>query len=298
MAPVAIAGAGRMGAALGLLLRERGVPIAAIAGRDAARTAAAAKFIGGSARAVSISQLPTHADRILIAVPDDALESIAALLAEAEMPRTGLAIHTSGARGPEALHALETRGISCAAMHPLQTVTTPQQGLSALPGSTFGISGSGKAPSGRAVAWALEIVALLEGKPLMIDAALRPIYHAAAVMASNYIVALIDSAVILMGEAGVEPEQALRALAPLIRASTENTLDAGPAAALTGPIQRGDSGTVLAHLQALANAPEAVRELYRRAGLHAAEIAERPLLGKERAERGEIKLVLREGTGA
>jgi predicted short-subunit dehydrogenase-like oxidoreductase (DUF2520 family) len=282
-----------MGAALGLLLRERGVPVVAIAGRDPERTAAAAKFIGGATRAVRFAQLPTHADRILIAVPDDALESIAALLAEAGMPHTGLAIHTSGARGPEALRAIENLGVSCAAMHPLQTVTTPQQGLSALPGSSFGISGSGQASSDKAVAWALEIVALLEGKPLMIDAALRPIYHAAAVMASNYIVALIDSAVILMGEAGVEPEQALRALAPLIRASTENTLEAGPAHALTGPIQRGDAGTVLAHLQALANVPEAVRELYRRAGLHAAEIAER-----KGSHRGEIKLVLREGTGA
>ena len=286
-APVAIAGAGRMGPALGLLLRERGVPIAAIAARNPEHAAAAARFIGEGTRAVRYSELPSYGERILIAVPDDAIESISALLVEGGIGANSLAIHTSGARGPEALSALQALGVSCAAMHPLQTVTTSRQGLSALPGSSFGISGSGEA-----TAWALEIVAMLEGKPLMIDGALRPLYHAAAVMASNYIVALIDSAVILMGEAGVEPEEALRALAPLIRASAENTLEAGPTGALTGPIQRGDSGTVLAHLQALANVPQAVRELYRRAGLHAAEIAER-----KGSQRSEIKLVLREGTG-
>ncbi|HEY4363439.1 MAG TPA: Rossmann-like and DUF2520 domain-containing protein [Bryobacteraceae bacterium] len=291
-APVAIAGAGRLGPALGLLLRERGVPIAAIAGRNPERAAQAARFIGGGAKPVPLSELPSYAARILIAVPDDAIEPVATLLADAGISPGSFAIHTSGARGPEALARLEDRGVSCAAMHPLQTVTTPQQGLSSLPGSSYGISGSGKALSDGALGWALEIVALIEGKPLMIDAAMRPLYHAAAVMASNYIVALIDSAVILMGEAGVEPEEALRALAPLIRASAENTLEAGPTHALTGPIQRGDSGTVLAHLQALAGVPQAVRELYRRAGLHAAEIAER-----KGPRRGEIKLVLREGTG-
>jgi predicted short-subunit dehydrogenase-like oxidoreductase (DUF2520 family) len=291
-AAVAIAGAGRMGAALGLLLRERGVPVVAIAGRDPVRAAAAAKFIGGAVQPLSYAELPAQASRILIAVPDDALESIAAILAEAGM-RDGAAIHTSGARGPEALAALESRGVSCAAMHPLQTVTTPQQGLSALPGSAFGISGGGPAGSNRALDWALEIVALLEGKPLLIASGMRPLYHAAAVMASNYLVALIDSAVILMGAAGVEPGDALQALAPLIRASAENTLEAGPSAALTGPIERGDAGTVLAHLQALASAPEAVRELYRQAGLHTADMAER-----KGPSRDEIKFLIREGTGS
>jgi predicted short-subunit dehydrogenase-like oxidoreductase (DUF2520 family) len=288
LAPVAIAGAGRVGSALGLLLRERGVPVLAIAGRDPKRTSAAAKFIGDAVRPVTYSQLIAHAERILIAVPDDALESIATLLAAAGVPRTAAVIHTSGARGPEALAALESRGVSCAAMHPLQTVTTPQQGLSAIPGSAFGISGSSKA-----LEWALEIVALLEGTPLIIAPGMRPLYHAAAVMASNYIVALIDSAVILMGAAGIQPEDALRALAPLVRASTENTLEAGSTAALTGPIERGDARTVLAHLQALMEAPETIRELYRRAGLHAAELAER-----KQASRDEIKVLLREGTGA
>ena len=282
---IGIAGAGRIGCALGRLLRERGQPVAAVAGRDSDRTAAAAAFIGG-VEPVSYAQLPRHAARLIVAVPDDALEPVAALLAESAAPG-GLALHTCGLRGPEALAALEARGVSCAALHPLQTVATPEQGLSALAGAVFGLTGSGPAAE-----WALEIVRLLEGRALEIPAGKRPLYHAAAVMAGNYAAALIDAAVILMGEAGVDREQALEALGPLIRTSVENALALGPLAALTGPIERGDINTVRAHLQALADAPETVRGLYRSAGLHTIEMSRRKTPG---ADRREMERGLREG---
>jgi predicted short-subunit dehydrogenase-like oxidoreductase (DUF2520 family) len=283
--PVGIAGAGRIGQALGRLLRERGEPIAAIAGRDPGRTAAAAAFLGG-VEPLSYEELASRARHILIAVPDDALDSVAAALARSGF-RTGAAVHTCGTRGPEALAALAGRGVSCAALHPLQTVTTPEQGLRALPGAAFAVDGSGEA-----LDWALHIVELLKGTTLRIAPDRRPLYHAAAVMASNYLTAVVDGAAILMEKAGVGREQALRALAPLIRASVENALALGPAQALTGPIERGDTGTVAAHLRALAEAPETVRELYRRAGLHAVELARRktPALNREKME-----LLLRHG---
>ncbi len=94
-------------------------------------------------------------------------------------------------------------------------------------------------------------------------------------MASNYLVAMIDAAVILFKAAGVPAEQALPALAPLIRASVANTLAAGPVQALTGPIERGDEQTVAGHLRALRGAPETVRSLYTSAGLHTVELARR-----------------------
>lgn len=100
-------------------------------------------------------------------------------------------------------------------------------------------------------------------------------YHAAAVMASNYIVALIEAATMLMRAGGIEREQALRALAPMIRASADNALCLGPLNALTGPIQRGDIQTVAAHLEALRAVPlpGAVLQLYRAAGLQTLELA-------------------------
>jgi predicted short-subunit dehydrogenase-like oxidoreductase (DUF2520 family) len=281
--PIGIAGAGRIGQALGRLLHDRGEPVATVAGRDLHRTAAAAAFIG--AQPVAYSELPQRCARILIAVPDDALDSVVKILAESM--QHGAALHTCGTRGPEALAPLEARGVSCAAMHPLQTVTTPERGLTALPGAAFAITGSGAA-----LAWALQIVALLQGEALRISPEHRPLYHAAAVMASNYLMAPIDAAVILMREAGIEQEQALRVLAPLIRASIGNALTMGPVQALTGPVERGDIGTVAAHLRALsevsASVPESVAEsvnvLYRAAGLHAIGMARRKTPGPDRQE--------------
>ena len=269
MASIGIAGSGRMAQALGRLLAERGQPIAAIAGRDASRTSRAASFIGHHAQAAAVADLPAMASRILIAVPDDALVSVAATLAASATP-PACVLHTSGAGGPEALAAIADRGTSCGAMHPLQTISTPEQGVADLPGSSFGITAEGPA-----LDWALEICGALDGRPLLIPAELRPLYHAAAVMASNYIVAMVDAAATLMEQAGVAPEQALPALAPLIRASVENSLAAGPVQALTGPIERGDAETIASHLQALRGAPAVIEGLYRAAGLHTAALANR-----------------------
>jgi predicted short-subunit dehydrogenase-like oxidoreductase (DUF2520 family) len=274
MERIGIAGAGRLGQALGRLLHDRGQPIAAIAGRDPGRTRDAAAFINKSVLPVSVADLPGVASRVLICVPDDALPSVAGSLRPIQ-----LALHTCGSRGPEALAALAEGGASCATLHPLQTISTAAQGVTDLPGSSFGLTGAGPA-----LEWALEIVRLLDGHALTIPAESRPLYHAAAVIASNYIVATIDAAVALMELARVPSESALQALAPLIRASVENSLRRGPVQALTGPIERGDEQTVAAHMRALGKAPESVRQLYRQAGLHTLEVARRKTPATDRAK--------------
>ncbi|MEK7408889.1 MAG: DUF2520 domain-containing protein [Acidobacteriota bacterium] len=277
---IGIAGGGRIAQAFGRLLREHGEPVAAVASREPEHAAAAARFIG-CPHALSYAELPSRACRVLIAVPDDALASVAAALAGGGL-RGGAALHTCGSRGPEALAALAAGGVSCGALHPLQTVATPQQGLAALPGAAFAITAEGPA-----AAWAERIVSLLDGLALRIPAERRPLYHAAAVMASNYLVGLVDAAVMLMNAAGVEEDTALRALAPLVGASSANALALGPLKALTGPIERGDVETVALHWKALAAAPAPVRELYRAAGLHLVTLARRRGLSEASAVRFE-----------
>jgi predicted short-subunit dehydrogenase-like oxidoreductase (DUF2520 family) len=276
-----------MGQALGRLLRERGESIAAVASRRPERAASAAAFVGGAAQAATYAELPQHAARILIAVPDDAIGDVARVLAAAGMHR-GTALHSSGARGPEALATLAAAGVACGTLHPLQTVANPEEGVRVLPGVAFAIDGAPEA-----AAWARQLVALLDGLALNVPAASRPLYHAAAVMASNYLVALISTAVMLMGEAGVDEAAAWRALAPLARTSVENAFRLGPAAALTGPIARGDADTVRGHLAELAKAPSAVASLYRAAGLATLEIARRR--GLAEIEAGAIEELLRKG---
>lgn len=265
---IAIAGAGRMAQALGRLLHERGERVAAVASRDPGRARTAANFIGGGAAAVSYASLPEHASRILIAVSDDALEAVAGTLARAGMAG-GAALHTCGAQGPEALALLAARGVSCGVIHPLQTVATPEQGCRALPDASFGIAGEGEAGN-----WARRIVALLGGQALEIAPGRHALYHAAAVMASNCVVGIVDAAVMLMSEAGVEEKRAFNALAPLVRASCENALTLGPLAALTGPIERGDADTVRRHWNSLGGVPAPLRDLYRCAALYLLGLAQ------------------------
>ncbi|HEX8985956.1 MAG TPA: Rossmann-like and DUF2520 domain-containing protein [Bryobacteraceae bacterium] len=285
--PIGVAGTGRMAQALGRLLAEAGEPVAAIAGRDAGRTAAAAVFIGHGAEAIALDALPSRARRILVAVSDDAVSEVALRMARAGM-HSGVSLHTCGARGVEALAPLAEAGVSCGVLHPLQTVAGAEQGATALRGSWFAVSGDDEA-----AAWGRQICALAGGKPLRIDPDRMPLYHAAAVMASNYVTGLLDAAVMLMRTAGVGERTALDALGPLVRVGVENTLASGAANALTGPICRGDVETVRRHLASLADAPRPVRALYRSAGLYVLELARRSGLAAPQAR--EIEALLREG---
>jgi predicted short-subunit dehydrogenase-like oxidoreductase (DUF2520 family) len=284
---IAIAGAGRVGQALGRLLQERGCRVAALASRSAGHATEAARFVGGGAQAVTYGELPRYARRILIAVPDDAIGEICGVLAEAGM-HCGAALHTCGARGPEAAARLAAAGVSCGTLHPLQTVATPAEGVRSLMGAAFAMDGEGEAAT-----WAEEIASLLGGHLLRIPASARPVYHAAAVMAGNYLIVLLGAAVMLMKEAGVEEAAALRALAPLAQTSLENGLRLGPVAALTGPIRRGDAETLAIHLAALEKLPAAVADLYRAGGLGALALAR--LGGLPEAPARRIEEMLRKG---
>lgn len=287
--PILIAGTGRVAQALGRLLAEHGEPVAAVMGRTPERARDAAAFIGRRARPLVFGAVPKRTTRVLIAVSDNAITEVAALLAGNGFNH-GVALHTCGAFGAEVLAPLAAAGVACGSLHPLQTYATPEQGLSALPGCLFAVDGEAAA-----IEWGAQIAQLLGGETLAIPQASRPLYHAAAVMASNYLVALVDAAAMLMNAAGVSQEKVIRALAPLIEASTRNAINLGPVAALTGPIQRGDLLSLHGHARALASQPETVRQLYRWAGLHALDMAVRRGLSHETADL--VEKLLREGEG-
>jgi predicted short-subunit dehydrogenase-like oxidoreductase (DUF2520 family) len=228
-------------------------------------------------RTVTYENLPTNISQVLIAVPDQAITAVAERLVPA---KPQFALHTSGNVGAEVLYPLSDHGTSCGAMHPLQTLAGNPDDLSALRGAAFAISGDKSA-----VAWAQRIVHAIGGEPLQISAERRPLYHAAAVMASNYVTALMDTSESLFTEAGLPAETARRILSPLLRKAVENTLARGPVAALTGPIARGDCNTVASHLKALSSVPESIQQLYRAAGLRTLDIAERKGLPGETARQ-------------
>jgi predicted short-subunit dehydrogenase-like oxidoreductase (DUF2520 family) len=276
---LAMAGAGPVAQALGRALRECGVGIACVASRDLDHARAAAAFIGGGARAVSYREIPLHASHVLIAVSDRAIAPVAEELARGN-GRLRVALHTCGSYGAEALAPLSAVGVSCGSIHPLQTIRDPSRGAADLRGAAFAVSGDAGA-----LGWAENAARALGGRILHIRPDARHLYHAAAVMASNYIAALLDCAEELLLLAGVPKSDALRALAPLARTSVENAVQCGAVDALTGPVVRGDAATVAEHSRAMDHAEATVAELYQAAGLHALRMARKRGIGDDEAER-------------
>ena len=253
--PIGIAGTGRVAQALGALLS----PVSVVAGRD------------------SLGDLPRQSRRIIIAVADDAISEVASELLACGL-EGAVVLHVSAAAGPEALAILRTAGNSIGVLHPLQTVPSAERGIQTLRGATFAFAGDEEAS-----VWALDLIARLGGKALPVNPSRWAYYHAAAVMASNYHVTLVDAALELAELAGIARDTALEALAPIIRATTENILTSGPEQALTGPIRRGDSGTIRRHLAALEDSLPETRELYNAAGLRTIALARRAGLPPESA---------------
>jgi predicted short-subunit dehydrogenase-like oxidoreductase (DUF2520 family) len=273
-AAVAIVGAGAVAQALGRVMLSGGWQVVAVASRSRAHAEKAAQFIGAGAsaaaasvRAVDVAEVPRVATRVLIAVADEGIAPVAEALYAAGM-RSGIALHTCGAKAPAALRALGEAGNACGLLHPLQTIVSPEQGARNLADITFAVAGD---PA--AVVWAEQIATSLAGRPVRIDAGRLSYYHAGAVMGSNALIAALDAAVILLGAAGVDRDRALQALGPLATTSVANALAHGPQAALTGPVARGDAATVAAHVAAIQSVGSTVAELYVAAAAHLLQLA-------------------------
>lgn len=276
---IGIAGAGRVAQALGIALQHCGIAIDCIASRNLLHAQAAAERFSPSVRAVPYRDLPLLASHIIVAVSDQAVTPVAELLASRN-GKLHVAVHTCGSYGPELLTPLKDNGVSCGALHPLQTIGDGAHGAIALRNAPFAVSGDPDA-----LTWAESIATTLSGHILHILPEARPFYHAAAVMASNYMAALLDSAEQLMVLAGVPKPDAIRALAPIARTSLDNIVRCGPIEALTGPVVRGDTETVARHVRAMEQVDETILGLYKAAGLRALEMARMRGLSEEKAEQ-------------
>jgi len=257
-----IVGAGSVGQCLARLLAAEFDVL--VSSRSRARTVAA--LAGVEARATTLDALACSSDCVIVAVPDRAVPRVAETLARYDLPA---ALQTSGALGPTSLEPLRNRGIPCATFHPLQTFPSPAAGVDRLPGSCVGICGDSDA-----LAWCERLAGALRCTPLKIAEDRLPLYHAAAVLASNCAVGLIDAAAALMEDAGVKRTDVRRALRPLVDSSLENAFTMEANQALTGPIARGDAVTVRRHLGSMRNSPTALVGLYRAFGDYLLDLAQ------------------------
>ncbi len=214
---------------------------------------------------------------VVLAVPDRAITSLAAeLAAEGGITAHHVVLHLSGLRDREALDPLGDTGAALGSLHPLQTVSDATTAAARFAGAYAGVEGDERAlTAAEALAGSLRMV------PVRIPAGAKPAYHAGAAFAANYTTALVAVAERLALAAGIPPEVARRLYLPLIRGAAAN-LEAGPAAALTGPVRRGDVETVAAHLAALG--PED-RQLYRLLAREALRLAREAGLPSDVAAR-------------
>jgi predicted short-subunit dehydrogenase-like oxidoreductase (DUF2520 family) len=180
-------------------------------------------------------------------VPDAALPVVAHSLAlQGDAPAGCSLFHTSGALGLEVLTPLHDRGYSVGSLHPLRAVADHLGGLERFRGTFFALSGEPEA-----LRTGARILRLLDGRGLTIPTSRRPLYHAAAVIASNHLVFLLREAIDLLRETGVPEEEAREAMVSLAQGTLENVADLGLERALTGPLLRGDVETIELHLRAL-----------------------------------------------
>lgn len=235
-------------------------------------------FIEGKARYVFGLERPGDGTTaVILSVPDLVLPEISvALAAQGPAPGGCVALHLSGALGTDPLAPLLAAGYGTGTLHPLQTLADPVLGARQLQGVFFSLSGD---PAALAVG--RRLIHYLGASPLAIPVSRRPLYHAAAVLASNYLAGLIAAAGRLMAGAGVAEDEALRAILPLARGSLENLERMGPVQALTGPVSRGDLETIHLHLRTLAPREGA---LYRAMGLEILTLAREGGMDPEVAE--------------
>ncbi|WP_326826377.1 DUF2520 domain-containing protein [Streptosporangium sp. NBC_01639] len=274
---VGVVGAGRVGSALGAALARAGHRIVAASGvSDSSRERAAERLGLTPTRPEDVV---AAADLVLLAVPDDVLpDLVSGLVGTGADLRGKLVAHTSGAYGLAVLNPAIKAGALPLALHPVMTFTGKDDDLRRLVGISYGVT----APDPlRPVAEALVIE--MEGEPVWIADEDRPLYHAALANAANHMVTLVAESSELLQKIGVE--QPGRMLGPLLSAALDNVLRLG-IAGLTGPVVRGDAGTVRKHVDALIlAAPEAADAYVALARLTADRALAAGLLKPEAAER-------------
>lgn len=262
---LSLIGPGRLGQAVARRLCEAGYAIEAVIGRDGKRAAEAARFIGAFGRESTDFAAAAGSEVVLLAVPDDALAATAARLIDEKVVGPGSVLaHFSGIHRADILLGETDRGetgIDVLSIHPLQTFADPQRGYVALPGTPCAVEGQR-----RLLPLAEKIVADLGGTPFRLASEHKALYHAAACIASNYLVTLAAASEEVLAGCGLSAGETRKLLGPLLQTTAGNIAEVGPTRALTGPIARGDTRTVARHLDALSEHVPAQAELYRLLG--------------------------------
>ena len=243
----AIIGTGNVGRAFAKALCEAGFQEVVVYNHHKGKADQCVEFCGNNTKYLSLDSFPDDLNFIFLSVPDDSISIVAREIAEKVPVNSQTVIaHFSGALGSDALSPLQAKTKHLVSFHPAQTFPGLDQDWQRFSGIYFGIEGDTFS-----IDKLIPFVNILKSRYVIIPADKKGLYHLGCVVASNYFVALVDGALKVMAEVGFSEQDGLQILLPLINSTFSNIQEKGPSLAATGPIPRGDAGTVKKHLEDL-----------------------------------------------
>lgn len=274
-----------------MALSEAGYRVDAVATRRRASARKAAALVDRVMLVLTANQLEDlpPSKILLIATPDDEIPRTVKSLAKSQNSpvRGRFVLHTSGALSSAVLEPLARMGFHTGSLHPLVSISDPRTGYQNLRGAYYCVEGDAAATR-----LARGIVRDLKGQSFFISSRNKPLYHAAAVMASGHVVALFDLAIEMLVQCGLARKQARRVLLPLLQSTVRNLLTSEPTHALTGTFARGDIATVQRHLQVLsADGLSEALQAYKLLGARSLELASKNAIDPKLLSRIKQALV-------
>ena len=262
---VGFIGAGRAANAIAAGLRDRGYRVASVASRTFSSAAALAERIDGCDAMPTAQSVADSCDIVFITTPDGAIESVACGV---DWPKGVGVAHCSGAESASILDAARERGAVTGSFHPMQTFTPASPAAGVFDGVAFAVEGF---PPLLDVL--CEMARALGGRPVEVRPEHRALYHLSGFLACGLMSAQIGRAADLWQVMGYNRQQGLDALIPILRGTVDSLERQGLPGALTGPISRGDLGTVRKHLEAMESHAPSLLPLYCESALGAVKLA-------------------------
>jgi predicted short-subunit dehydrogenase-like oxidoreductase (DUF2520 family) len=265
MVKIGFIGAGTTGTALAVRLSQKECPVVAVSSRTLSSAQKLARLVPNCQVCHTAQELADLAELVFITTPDDV---IARVCSEVQWRGGQSVVHCSGAHSVDILEPAKDLGAAVGSFHPLQTFADVNQAIENLPGSTFALEAEEPLLS-----TLKELTFLLNGNWVELKPGDKVLYHAAAVFACNYLVTLVKLALDLWQDFGVSSKEATRALLPLLEGTINNIDNIGLPHCLTGPVARGDLGTIERHLSALEAKSPSLLTTYKELGLQTIPIA-------------------------
>ena len=284
MLKIGFIGAGTVGTALAVLLSKNSYEVTAVSSRSRTSAENLAKRVNGCRVLNNNQDVADAAELVFITTPDDVIPIVASQI---QWHAGQSVVHCSGAASTDILEPAKQAGATGGSIHPLQTLAGVKEAIENIPGSTFAVESEEPLLS-----TLKDMATTLGGQWIELKASDKVAYHAAAVIACNYLVTLVKLATDLWQTFSVPPEQATRALLPLIRGTLHNIDTIGIPQCLTGPIARGDTGTIEKHLEALRKTAPDLLSSYKELGLQTIPVSlAKGKIDEEQAQ--ELQVILK-----